>query len=89
MMMLMLMQILIITFFLCSIVLLVESLSPHEEINVQKKNDAIKQGQSLKYDFLDDYHFPMVADEVRNSMFHSALQKAIVPNQSKVLDVSI
>jgi hypothetical protein len=40
--------------------------------------------------FLDDYHFPMVADDVRNEVFRVALQRAImsVRNESKVLDVS-
>jgi hypothetical protein len=66
---------------------LVTSLSPYEESNVEEKNHAIRRGEPLKYDFLDDYHFPMVADEVRNGLFYSALQKAIVPNMSKLLDV--
>ena len=34
--------------------------------------------------FLDDYHFPMVADDVRNEVFRVALQRAIVRNESKV-----
>ena len=67
---------------------MVTSLSPREEKDIQLKNDAISQQTHNKYNFLDDYHFPMVADEVRNMMFYSALQKAIVPNESKVLDVS-
>jgi hypothetical protein len=74
--------------YILSALLPVKALSPYEENNIQQKTDAIRQGQHLKYDFLDDYHFPMVADEVRNALFYSALQKAILPNQSKVLDVS-
>lgn len=37
--------------------------------------------------FISDYHFPMVADDVRNNMFYEALKKAIVPNVSRVIDV--
>lgn len=37
--------------------------------------------------FISDYHFPMVADDVRNNMFYKALKKAIVPNVSRVIDV--
>lgn len=40
-----------------------------------------------KHSFINDYHFPMVADDTRNMLFYSALQKAIVPNASTVLDV--
>ena len=37
--------------------------------------------------FVDDYHYPMVADELRNNKFFAALAKVIVPNISNVLDV--
>lgn len=37
--------------------------------------------------FISDYHFPMVADDVRNNMFYNALKKAIIPNVSRVIDV--
>lgn len=37
--------------------------------------------------FIDDYHFPMVADEVRNGLFYAALKQTVVPGVSKVLDV--
>ena len=37
--------------------------------------------------FVDDYHYPMVADELRNNKFYEALAKAIAPNVSTVLDV--
>lgn len=37
--------------------------------------------------FIDDYHYPMVADDVRNELFYAALRKVIIPNVSKVLDV--
>jgi hypothetical protein len=67
---------------------LVISLSPQEEINVLQKKDAISKKLQNRHNFIDDYHFPMVADEVRNLLFYSALEKAIVPNVSKVLDVS-
>lgn len=43
--------------------------------------------ESKELNFVDDYHYPMVADEVRNSKFYAALAKAIVPNSSTVLDV--
>eukprot|EP01035_Chromulina_nebulosa_P023992 gene23992-31147_t len=43
--------------------------------------------ESKEPSFVDDYHYPMVADEVRNNKFYAALAKAIVPNSSTVLDV--
>jgi ubiquinone/menaquinone biosynthesis C-methylase UbiE len=37
--------------------------------------------------FIKDYHFPMVADDVRNELYFKALKKVILPNISRVLDV--
>jgi len=37
--------------------------------------------------FVDDYHFPMVADDVRNAKYYEALKQSIIPGSSKVLDV--
>jgi 2-polyprenyl-3-methyl-5-hydroxy-6-metoxy-1,4-benzoquinol methylase len=37
--------------------------------------------------FIDDYHFAMVSDDTRNELLHAALRKAIVANESRVLDV--
>ena len=37
--------------------------------------------------FIDDYHFGMVSDDTRNELLHAALRKAIVVNESRVLDV--
>lgn len=52
------------------------------------RNNAQKYNKkSLKNDFIDDYHFPMVADEIRNNIFYEALKKYIIPNVSNVLDV--
>ena len=45
------------------------------------------KSQSASTKFIDDYHFPMVADEIRNNIFYSALEKVIVRNHSTVLDV--
>jgi hypothetical protein len=41
----------------------------------------------VAHNFIDDYHFPMVVDELRNEPFYRALQKYIVANHSVVLDV--
>ena len=43
--------------------------------------------QETAHNFIDDYHFAMVADEYRNELFHSALKKVIKANTSRVLDV--
>ena len=73
----------------CSYIAIVGCLSSYEERSVREKVNAIENGQPLTYDFVDDYHFPMVADEVRNELYFEALKKVIVPNKSKVLDVSM
>ena len=39
-----------------------------------------------KKEFINDYHFPMVADEIRNTLYFSALKKVIHRNMT-VLDV--
>lgn len=58
------------------ITLYVSALSSHEELTLNNKEK-----------FIDDYHFPMVADDVRNSQFYAALKQSIIPGKSKVLDV--
>jgi len=39
-----------------------------------------------QYRYVDDYHYLMVADSVRNEVYYSALQKAVKRNESVVLD---
>ncbi len=46
-------------------------------------NDRFNDNESI-----DDYHFPMVADAIRNDLYYAALRKAIIPNNNMtVLDV--
>ena len=67
--------------FLCMYVafisfIVVSGLSNYEESSMNNKGN-----------FIDDYHFPMVADDVRNEKFYSALENVIIPGKSNVIDV--
>ena len=36
---------------------------------------VVNNERSIHYEFIEDYHFPMVADSVRNRQFYNALKK--------------
>jgi len=56
-------------------------------INSSIQQYSFTNQKKANFKFIDDYHFPMVADEIRNNLYYTALQKAIMPNYSHVLDV--
>lgn len=57
----------------------------HIHVSALSRHEELTMGNAEQ--FVDDYHFPMVADDIRNEAYYRALKQVVVPGVSKVLDV--